>query len=375
MVAKKNKGKNKGIRVLVIMMAVCVIAGGAGIFAMTACSKGEPAPEENSNETAAYINPLTGEASETEIEAGRPLVVSIDNVGDAVPQSWLSKADIVYEFPVEGRQTRLQAIYYSQFPEDFGPIRSARPYFIDLAREYKAVFLAHGWSEDAKNYLFTGVVPYINGMNSELAFYRSSEKAAPHNSYLSWSEVKSKIDKEGWWNGKQDIKAFQFLDENEVAAGDYASKIYCKYSSSKCEFTYDRAKNTYVRTINGKDYIDLETGESIETTNVIVQKVSSSVLDSKGRLKINMCAGGEAMLFTNGKVLTGTWARSGLDSRTVFKDSEGNEFKLGVGTTWVEVADQGCSITYEAPEEPVEALELIDVVKSTPGKLTGVYEK
>lgn len=79
------------------------------------------------------------------------------------------------------------------------------------------------------------------------------------------------------------------------------------------------------------------------------------------------------MLFTNGKVLTGTWERADLDSRTIFRDSEGNEFKLGTGTTWVEVADQGCSITYEAPEEPVEALELLDIVKATPGKLTAAF--
>lgn len=371
MAAKKS---NKRVKILVLLLAICVIAGGAGIFAMTALTDEEPVAEEKV-ESAAYVNPLTGVASETEIEAGRPLVVSIDNVGDAVPQSWLSMADMVYEFPVEGQQTRLQAIYYSQFPEEFGPIRSARPYFIDLAREYNAVFLAHGWSDDAKNYLFEGVVPYINGMNSELDFYRSSEKTAPHNSYLSWSEVKSKIDKEGWWGEKQEVRAFQFLDDGEAVAGEYASKVYFKYSSSKCEFTYDREKNTYVRTVNGSEYIDLETGEPIETTNVLVQKVNSSVMDSKGRLKINMCSGGEAMLFTNGKVLTGTWERTDLDYRTIFRDSEGNEFKMGTGTTWVEVADQGCSITYDAPEEPVEALELLDLVKATSGKLTAIFKK
>ena len=91
------------------------------------------------------ISPLTGQEYTEELPA-RPLVVSIDNVGDAIPQSWLSKADIVYEFPVEGRQTRLNAIYYGEFPEEFGPIRSTRPYFVDLTREYKAIFLAHGWS-------------------------------------------------------------------------------------------------------------------------------------------------------------------------------------------------------------------------------------
>ncbi len=361
------KSKNSKLKIIIIAL-VLVIAGGAGIFALTGIPQEEPeAPAEE--KAPAYVNPLTGEASETEIEAARPLVVSIDNVGGAIPQSWLSKADMIYEFPVEGRQTRLQAIYYSEFPEEFGPLRSVRPYFVDLAREYDAIHLGNGWSPEAKNYLLSGVIPYINGMNSGLDFYRHPEKAAPHNSYLAWSEVKSTIDQKGWWGEKQEIEPFEFLTNTDVAPGEYIGKVYFKYSSSKCEFTYDRVKNTYVRTVNGNKYIDLETGESIETSNIIVQKVSSRVLDNKGRLKIDLCAGGEAMLFTNGKMITGTWERAGLDSRTVFKDSEGNEFKLSVGTTWVEVTDQSCSVTYEAPTDPVEALELVDIVKGTPAKL------
>lgn len=362
--AKKSK-----LKVLIIVLAVLVVAGGAGIFALAGNSQEEP--EAKVEDTApAYVNPLTGEGSDTEFEAARPLIVSIDNVGDAIPQSWLSKADMVYEFPVEGRQTRLQAVYYGEFPEEFGPIRSVRPYFVDLAREYDAVYLGHGWSDDAKNYLFTGVVPYINGMNSELDFYRSSEKAAPHDSYLAWSEVKSKIDEKGWWSEEHEITPFQFLEEGEFAQGERTGRIYFKYASSKCEFTYDRTKNTYTRTVNGSEYIDLETGEPIETTNILVQRVYSSVLDSKGRLKINMCAGGEAMLFTNGKVITGTWERADLDSRTVFKDASGNEFKLGVGTTWVEVADQSCSVTYDAPAEPEEVIALLDLAEVTASKIT-----
>ena len=40
-----------------------------------------------------------------------------------------------------------------------------------------------------------------------------------------------------------------------------------------------------------------------------------------------------------------------LDSRTIFKDANGNEFKLSVGNTWVMVADQDTDITYEVPAE------------------------
>lgn len=303
----------------------------------------EPEPEPPK---VLYTNPLTGEKSEKKIK-GRPLIVSYDNVGSAVPQSWTSKADIIYEFPMEGSQSRLQAIFYSEYPEFFGPIRSTRPYFVDLTREYKAIFIAHGWSPEAKRYLQSGVVPYINAMNTDCKFYRVRDKSAPHNSYIKWSEIKKKIKEKGWWDKKQKIRSFKFLEEGKKNKG--AKVKYIEFDSAMhSEFTYNAKKNYYVRTINeGKKYIDKETGKSIKVSNVLVQKVRSSVLDKKGRLSINMCAGGEALLFTNGVVVEGTWSRKNLDSRTIFKDKKGKEFKLSVGNTWVMVADQRTKINYE----------------------------
>lgn len=305
------------------------------------CGKGEPEAK------VTYTNPLTGEVSQEDIEAARPLIVSIDNVGDAIPQSWISKADLVYEFPVEGEQTRLQAIYYGEFPSEFGPIRSTRPYFIDLVREYKGIFLGHGWSPEARDYLLSDVVPYINAMNSDCEFYRVDDKTAPHNSYIKWDEVRAKIDEQGWWNEKQNLKSFKFLKDGEESSGKRVDYVAFSYGGSNCEFTYDAESNKYIRTISGEEYIDKETGKSVKVSNVLVQMVTSGVLDAKGRLSIDMCAGGDALLFTNGKVVKGSWSREGLDSRTVFVDKDGNKFKLTIGNTWVEVADQNCNIAYD----------------------------
>ena len=47
---------------------------------------------------------------------------------------------------------------------------------------------------------------------------------------------------------------------------------------------------------------------------MLVQYVKSKVLDAKGRLEIDMCAGGDAILFTGGVAVKGTWTRDDLDS-------------------------------------------------------------
>jgi len=338
--AKKNGKGGKVLIAVIILIVVALILGLVAIFA-----SGDKGGVSNILPQKEVVNPLTGEVADGELP-GRPLQVSIDNVGDAVPQSWISKADLVYEFPVEGKQTRLQAIYYGEFPEEFGPIRSTRPYFVDLAREYKSVFLAHGWSPQAKEYLLTGVIPYINAMNSDCDFYRVDDKSAPHNSYIKWTEVKAKIDEQGWWEEAQEIEPFGFLEEGQTNEGEAASYIEFEYDASEFEFTYDAATGKYTKTIEDAAYVDHETGEAITTSNILVQKVTSSALDEKGRLQIDMCSGGEAMLFTGGVVVKGTWSRADLDSRTVFTDAEGNEFKLTPGNSWVEVIDQNCELTY-----------------------------
>lgn len=325
---KKQRGLTLKLALVVVLCFSVLVISGCG--------------EE---EKVMYQNPLTGVMSETQWPA-RPLQVSIDNVGDAIPQSWLSKADLVYEFPVEGNQTRLQAIYYSEFPEEFGPIRSTRPYFVDLAREYKAIFLAHGWSPQAKNYLLSDVIPYINAMNSDCDFYRVEDKSSPHDSYIKWESVKAKIDEKGWWDEKQQIRPFVFYGEDETYTGNTVNDIEFDYLYSEFEFTYDAETGQYKRTLDGVDAIDKETQEVITADNVLVQYVKSSVIDAKGRLEIDMCAGGDAVLFTKGGIVKGTWTREDLDSRTIFTDADGNEFKFSVGNTWVEVVDQTCDVEY-----------------------------
>lgn len=340
---RRKKRSRIGLVIAIVIVAIIVVAGAAllllGDNKILGGLPGLVTQEE-------IINPLTGELSGEEMPA-RPLVVSIDNVGEAIPQSWLSKADLVYEFPVEGKQTRLQAVYYGEFPSEFGPIRSTRPYFVDLTREYQAVFLAHGWSPQAKEYLMSGVVPYINAMNSSCAFYRVDDKAAPHNSYITWDEVKGEIEAQGWWAEKKEIKPFAFLTGAQTNEGEPAAYITFSTGAAGCEFTYDPETGRYTRTMDGAAYVDHETGENITVSNILLQEVQSNLIDDYGRLEIDMCAGGDAILFTGGVAVKGTWSRSDLDSRTVFVDAEGNEFKMTPGNTWVHVTDQNCEVTYK----------------------------
>lgn len=336
---KKRKTKKRNMSLLLIVLAGLVVGGGAAAIALFGNGLSDW-PQIQEPKT----NPLTGEIV-TQLPA-RPYIVSIDNSGPSRPQSGISEADMVYEFPVEGGLSRLEPIFYSKNPDKIGPTRSARPYFIDMAREYKAVFVHHGWSPQAKKYLKTNVIPYISAFSYNEVFYRSTDRNAPHNSYTTGKDV-WKVMKDKKWDEQQGTRKFQFLGDGEQQEGNSAVNIDINYKACKNNYKYSEKSGLYKRSVAGEKYTDKETEKQITTRNILVQKVKSKLLDEKGRLKINMTAGGEAILFTNGVAVEGSWSRKDLDSPTIFVDKEGKELKLNVGVTWVQVVDDTVAVEYK----------------------------
>ena len=134
---KERTGKKRNLKYIFAAAFIMIMA--MGTIALTGCGD-SGGSETVASEPEPIINPITGVEVESEDALpARPVQVSIPNdTYGAVPQSNITQADIIYEFPVEGELTRLQAIYYGDIPDKFGPIRSVRYYFVDVATEYKA---------------------------------------------------------------------------------------------------------------------------------------------------------------------------------------------------------------------------------------------
>jgi len=358
---RKERKKSKAPVIIVIVVIIAAAAAGAAIYwYMNSQQKDVKMTDVR------VTDPLTGE--KCLVLPSRPVMVSTDNDSSlARPQSGLSYADIVYEVPAEGGATRLEPIYYSKVPKTVGPCRSARPYIVDIAREYKVVFVHHGWSPQAKAYLKSGKIPYLNAMTNGSSggiFHRSASRKAPHNSYASYKRIWKKIKAEGW-DEKQDVKAgYKFYEkqasgdssEGADSTADHSYKdsrsaetVKVMYPAVTDMYRYNSEKDTYYKFVDGAVYRDAATGRQISTRNILVQYVKSSVIDTvKNRLKIDMCAGGRAILFTRGKVVSGKWSKDNLDSSTEFKDNNGDKYRLSKGNTWIMIIDQYAKVSYSS---------------------------
>ena len=282
--------------------------------------------------------PLTGMiVSDEEDLKLRPIAVMIDNEYNARPQSGLLDAEIVYEIPVEGNITRYMAVYHHNHTDKIGPVRSARPYFIDKALELNAVYVHCGGSPQALKDLVTLKVNTLNDLKGSPCFWRSKDRKMPHNLYTS-TNLMREVMTSNKFNNKTAPLYFKFSEEFLNPEGKKTSAISFNYSKNyTVGYEYSEKDKLYYRTINGIRLKDKESGKDIATTNIIVEKTTTKVLDDVGRLEVNNIGKGRGYYLTCGKLMEIEWSKSGRSAKTSYKDLKGNEILMNKGITWVQV--------------------------------------
>ena len=186
---------------LVVIIIICAVALGKKDTKETV---EEQTVEETTEEVVdtGFISRLTGETMSEEDASKRPVAIMIENTTDALPQYGLNSAGVIYECPVEGGLTRLMALFddYSGL-EQIGNVRSCRPYYVYFAREFDAIYIHVGQSIHGEVLLDTGIVDDINALEGKAAnitFFRTTEKKAPHNCYVSAESIDAGIEAEGY---------------------------------------------------------------------------------------------------------------------------------------------------------------------------------
>ncbi|MFH0814540.1 MAG: DUF3048 domain-containing protein [Candidatus Falkowbacteria bacterium] len=290
----------------------------------------------------AAINPLSGVCLKEPLEKQQVIAVMIDNSPVARPQKGLNKADLIFEAIAEFPYTRFLAFYFSEnLPDKIGPVRSARPYFVDWADELNAVYAHCGGSPDALNLLKKNAAKDLNEFYNQQYFYRSWNKVAPYNVFTSAELLKQALADKNWFVDKFGFATWQFKDDIELAGRPESQEISIDFGNKDfaVNWKYDKFSNGYARSLSGEDV-------EISAKNVALMYVDFVVKDNVGRRDVETIGSGDSVVFLDGKVIKGKWNRPTEKSRTIFFDESNQEIKFNKGATWVEVIDNGVKVAY-----------------------------
>lgn len=289
-------------------------------------------------------SPLTGINVSEEL-AKRPVIaVQVENSPDARPQSGLEDAGVIFEVIAEGGITRFSVYYQEAEFDKIGPIRSLRPYYIDWAKGFDASILNTGTSVQARQ-LISQIG--IRDLNVGGAWYRASDRFAPHNAYAKYSDVAKVMKDRGWYKESKFTplarKAPEPLETPtaRTISIDISSPLY------NTSYTYDADCNCYLRSMGGNPHKERESGRQLSPEVLVVIKTPHRVISSVGHLGITTVGSGTAYIFQDGGVKKVTWSKSSRNAQLKFTDADGEPVGLNPGQTWITVVDTDRSVTYK----------------------------
>ena len=283
---------------------------------------------------------IDGTCSTNGVKNSYPVAVVIDNQIDALPQSGINQASIVYESLVEGGVTRLLAIFTPEnLPANLaiGPIRSARPYFVVWADEVSAVFAHVGGSPAALAYVSQNNTIDLNEFYNADYFGRSSTRNPPHNVYTTIEKLNRFLAVKKLQTGV--FLEWRFKKEEPVKTPHKSIQIQYPVLQYGVKWTYDKDTNSYFRSIGG-DSIKDSYGQDVTAKNIIIEYLEIKDIDEEGRIVFNLTGAGEALFCMDGICQEGIWKKETEKTRTRFYTKSLQEINFNPGKTWINVINK-----------------------------------
>lgn len=287
--------------------------------------------------------PLCGQPVPENLIQRRPFALMVDNAPAARPQSGLGDACLVYEVLAEGGITRFLAFYLHGEPARVGPIRSTRPYFLDLVLPLDAVLGHSGASEEGFADLKALGVPHLDEIHGGgEAYWRvpPSERRPPHATYTSAELFRSVMKKRGLEKEGPFPSPFSFHNPGGQPQGKEAVLVTVRYPGGwqgyRVTYAYEKDTDRWLRYLGEQPHRDAE-GSVLWARNVVIQFVEMRRVpgDPLLHMEAKMTGRGKVMVFSGGRYREGTWRKESRKSPVVYRDDRGNPLEMAPGPTWV----------------------------------------
>jgi hypothetical protein len=286
----------------------------------------------------------------------RVLAFKIDNNINARPQSGLQEADAVFELLVEGGMTRFLAFFHDKSSTYLGPVRSARPTDPTVIRPFGGTLVVSGATGGLIPTIRESGVPVLEETGAP-AMFRISNRNAPHNLYADTELVRDVITDKGYYFLQPGPEPLYSFGNDQTKWDEGAARITIKYS----EFTtviWKLGESSYERFIidgyaPNKEAVahnfitqDGNYTDILKTQTVVVIQ-GPLYNDENTTLPSILTVGvGPVTVFSDGKVIEGTWRRNDIREPFTFTDSEQNAIHVPPSTQWVHIVPTDGEITW-----------------------------
>jgi len=291
------------------------------------------------------VAPLTGLPDPTAVSMRRPaLTVKIDNTPMAHPQFGINEADVVYEEIVEGGITRLAAVFNSHVPPVIGPVRSVRRTDREIVFPLKGVFAFSGGAAYAMASIATAPVKRYDEATAGSAMFRDPKRYAPHNLLLNPVKLLALA---GRLPPPRPI--FTYVAKDAPPRGAPVGAFTVNFPAGYAvHYAWDARTGSWDRSIFGAPDLTAS-GARVSPVNVIVMEVN--YIGGVGAMgaEANLVGHGPAMVLSDGRLVRGSWFRSGVAKVTAYRTSNGTVIPLRPGQTWVELLGPGETVNLYAP--------------------------
>lgn len=334
----------------------------------------DPITDREPDEEEKMQSYLTGEWKDQSIVNRRNIAVMFpndyraggSNTSPLLRQYGLSKASIIYEAPVEGRITALMGLFedYDAL-EKVGPVGSSRDYFIYDAMSFDSIYVNWGmariWVEELinSNRIDNISAPSAGIRNAVEEIFVTDEEMIPdagknYTGYLMLENLAEAIEAKEYATEYREsfVQAFLFAND-KLATYDGCEDItqiwpggkgmngggYGNFAEYNAHFEYDADKHLYYRHQYGEPMTDSMNGKQLAVTNVVLKichgEERTPNEPTYDFLAFGIHGTGECYVFTNGKVIKGTWEKASDSDADHLYDQDGNEIVLNQGKTWV----------------------------------------
>ena len=283
------------------------------------------------------VMPLTGLPISDPAVAVRPaVVVKVSNDPGARPQSGLDSADIVFEAWGAG-PTRFATVFQSKDAPNVGPIRSGRTQDVDLVGEFNGpVFACSGGNPTVVKTLRASdlqVVTESQGPGWRLDKHRHR----PHATFNDTASLRETADP----TRTGPVQPFHYRSVGAASTGDPSAGFNLHIEAVHAEWRFDATTNRYERSQDGGPHL-LDDGTQVQADNVVVMWINYEHSPADARSPDGGSIGfGTTLVFSNGKVTTGTWTRDDRLKPINLTDASGSPILLTPGSTWIELANTG----------------------------------